>query len=203
VQVLVAERLVATEAAERGLTEVDAPPLVSLAPDRAAMLGLGSVAADLLTRNPLARAVFVAVTASVAVSDDAVLRFYDGNPERFHVPAERVVRHTVSGVTRQRTVRRGELTGPVEDAVFAGEIGAVRTVDDPLGTHTVVVEEARDARVRSLAEARNEIADRLLSAARRRAFTAWLHRHASADVRLAPGFEHPGDPGQPDNTHRH
>jgi [acyl-carrier-protein] S-malonyltransferase len=57
--------------------------------------------------------------------------------------------------------------------------------------------------VRSLAQARDEIAARLLSAARRRAFTAWLDRHADDHVRLAPGFEHPGDPRQPDNTHRH
>jgi [acyl-carrier-protein] S-malonyltransferase len=203
VQVLVAERLVAEEAAARGLTEAAAPALAALAPDRAALLGLGSVAADLLTRNPLARAVFGAVTASVAVSEAAVLRFYDGNPERFGVPAERVVRHTVGGVPRVRTVRRGELTGPVEDAVFGAEVGAVRTVEDPLGTHTVVLVEVRAARVRSLTEARAEIVDRLLSAARRRAFTAWLDRRAGADVRLAPGFEHPGDPGQPDNTHRH
>ena len=203
VQVLVAERLVAAEADARGLSEADAPPLVSLAPDRAAMLGLGSVAADLLTRSAVARAVFAAVTASISVSDDAVLRFYDGNPERFLVPEERVVRHALGGVTRLRTVRRGELTGAVEDAVFAADVGAVRTVVDPLGVHTVLVEEVRVAAVRSLAEARGEIVDRLLSAARRRAFTAWLDRHATADVRLAPGFEHPGDPGQPDNTHRH
>jgi [acyl-carrier-protein] S-malonyltransferase len=132
-----------------------------------------------------------------------VLRFYDGNPERFAVPEERVVRHTVGDVTRLRTVRPGELTGSVEDAVFAGDVGDVRTVEDPLGTHTVVVEEMRAARVRTLAEVRGEITGRLLSAARRRAFTAWLDRHADDAVRLAPGFEHPGDPRQPDNTHRH
>ena len=52
----------------------------------------------------------------------------------------------------------------------------------------------RPARVRPLAEVAPEIAARLLAAARRRAFTAWLDGHAAARVRLAPGFEHPGDP---------
>ena len=34
-------------------------------------------------------------------------------------------------------------------------------------------------------------------------FNRWLDERRSALVRNAPGFEHPGDPGQPDNTHRH
>lgn len=197
VQVLVAERLV-TAAAE-GLS--DAPALTEIAPDRAALLGLGSVAADLLTRNPLARAVFMRVTSSVRVPDAAVEGFYNGNPERFWVPEERVVRHMVGG---RRVLRRGELTGPVEDAVFAAGVGeVVGPVRDPLGTHTLVVEEVRPARTRPLDEVRDEITSQLLAAARRRAFTAWLDERMVTRVRLAPGYEHPGDPNQPDNTHRH
>jgi [acyl-carrier-protein] S-malonyltransferase len=200
VQVLVAERLVEAEAAARGLRA--APPLSAIAPDRAAMLGLGSVAADLLTRNPLARAVFVAVTADVVVSAEAVARFYVDNPERFRVPEERVVRHAVGdGAPVRRVLRRGELTGPVEDAVFAAVAGdVVGPVRDPLGVHTLVVEEVRPARMLPLDESTTEW---LLAAARRRAFTAWLDRRVAEEVRLAPGYEHPGDPGQPDNTHRH
>lgn len=203
VQVLVAERLVAAEAEARGLDAADAPALFALAPDRAAMLGLGSVAADLLTRSAPARAVFVAVTADVAVETQT--EFYERNPERFRVPEERVVTHTIGDAApRRRVLRRGELTGPVEAAVFAARAGdTVGPVRDPLGTHTLVVEEVRPARTRSLAEARDEITAHLLAGARRRAFTAWLDRHAAAAVALAPGFEHPGDPRQPDNTHRH
>lgn len=201
VQVLVAERLVAVEAAARGLDASDAPGLFDLAPDRAAMLGLGSVAADLLTRSPLARTVFMAVTEHVRVAPE---EFYERNPERFRVPEERVVTHTIGdGTPRRRVLRRGQLTGPVEAAVFAAAAGdTVGPVRDPLGTHTVVVEEVRPARVRPLAEVRDEIATHLVAGARRRAFTAWLDVRA-AEVALAPGFEHPGDPGQPDNTHRH
>jgi [acyl-carrier-protein] S-malonyltransferase len=201
VQVLAAERLVAAEARARGLS--DGPPLSALAPDRAAMLGLGSVAADLLTRNPLARAVFMAVTADVVVPAEAVRRYYD--PVRYAVPEERVVQHALGdGPARRRVLRRGELTGPVEDAVFAASAGeTVGPVRDPLGTHVVVVEEVRPARVRPLAEVSGEITELLLSAARRRAFTAWLDLRMSTEVRLTPGYEHPGDPAQPDNTHRH
>jgi [acyl-carrier-protein] S-malonyltransferase len=43
----------------------------------------------------------------------------------------------------------------------------------------------------------------LRAAARRRAFRRWLDGRRAELVRLAPGFEHPGDPRQPDNTHRH
>jgi [acyl-carrier-protein] S-malonyltransferase len=54
-----------------------------------------------------------------------------------------------------------------------------------------------------LREVRAAIARDLLGAARRRAFRLWLDERRAALVRLAPGYEHPGDPRQPDNTHRH
>jgi [acyl-carrier-protein] S-malonyltransferase len=43
----------------------------------------------------------------------------------------------------------------------------------------------------------------LRGTARRRAFRLWLDAKRADLVRLAPGYEHPGDPRQPDNTHRH
>ena len=47
------------------------------------------------------------------------------------------------------------------------------------------------------------IATMLAGAARRRAFRLWLEQRRAALVVLAPGYEHPGDPRQPDNIHRH
>jgi [acyl-carrier-protein] S-malonyltransferase len=47
------------------------------------------------------------------------------------------------------------------------------------------------------------IVEHLRGAARRRAFRRWLDARRDELVRLAPGYEHPGDPRQPDNTHRH
>jgi [acyl-carrier-protein] S-malonyltransferase len=54
-----------------------------------------------------------------------------------------------------------------------------------------------------LAEVRPMIAEHLRAAARRRAFRLWLDQRRAEQVRLSPGYEHPGDPRQPDNTHRH
>ena len=54
-----------------------------------------------------------------------------------------------------------------------------------------------------LDEVRSAIEEHLLGAARRRAFRLWLDARRAALVELAPGYEHPGDPRQPDNTHRH
>ncbi|QUR66372.1 DUF7158 domain-containing protein [Mycobacterium spongiae] len=54
-----------------------------------------------------------------------------------------------------------------------------------------------------LQQVRSAIAEHLVGAARRRAFRVWLDARRAALVQLAPGYEHPGDPRQPDNTHRH
>ncbi|MED5812809.1 malonyl CoA-ACP transacylase [Mycolicibacterium sp. 050232] len=54
-----------------------------------------------------------------------------------------------------------------------------------------------------LGEVHDRIAAHLRSAARRQAFRQWLDARCSALVELAPGYEHPGDPRQPDNTHKH
>lgn len=55
----------------------------------------------------------------------------------------------------------------------------------------------------SLDAVRPVIAAHLLASARRRAFRRWLDARRADLVDLAPGYEHPGDPRQPDNTHRH
>jgi [acyl-carrier-protein] S-malonyltransferase len=54
-----------------------------------------------------------------------------------------------------------------------------------------------------LGRVRPEVHAHLLGVAQRRAFRVWLDDRRAALVRLAPGYEHPGDPRQPDNTHRH
>lgn len=54
-----------------------------------------------------------------------------------------------------------------------------------------------------LPEVRQAITELLLASARRQAFRRWLDARRAALVQLAPGYEHPGDPRQPDNTHTH
>ncbi len=133
-QLLVTERVVATEAAARGLSAQGAPTEDDLLPDMAVRLEIGSVAASVLS-DPLARALFVDVTEDVDVTDEAVAAYEQRNPSRF--------------------------------ADTAG------------------------------------VAEHLRAAARRRAFRLWLDDRCAALVELSPGYEHPGDPRQPDNTHRH
>jgi [acyl-carrier-protein] S-malonyltransferase len=133
-QLLVTERVVAAEASARGLIADGAPTEDDLLPDMAVRLEIGSVAASVLA-DPLARALFASVTATVDVTDDDVAAYQARNPQRF-----------------------------------------ANTSD---------------------------VADHLRGAARRRAFRLWLDAQCAALVQLAAGYEHPGDPRQPDNTHRH
>ncbi|ORA85075.1 malonyl CoA-ACP transacylase [Mycobacterium malmoense] len=154
-QLVVTERVVAAEAAARGLTGRDAPTEAELLPDVTARLEIGSVAAAVLA-NPLARALFADVTAAVRVSDGEVADYHARNPLRFAAPRP-----------GPHGWRVPPLAGP------------------------------------SLADVRAAVAEHLRGAARRRAFRVWLDSRRAELVRLAPGYEHPGDPRQPDNTHRH
>ena len=73
-QVLVTERVVAAEAAARGLSADGAPSEDDVLPDMAVRLEIGSVAASVLS-EPLARALFASVTAGVDVTDDEVASY--------------------------------------------------------------------------------------------------------------------------------
>lgn len=153
-QLIVTERVVAVEAAARGLTGAAAPNEDDVLPDVTARLEIGSVAAAVLA-DPRARALFAAVTADVVIGDDEVAGYHARNPLRF---------------AQSRSVGHG-WRAPLTDP--------------------------------SLEQVRPAVEQHLLAAARRRAFRVWLDTRRAALVRLAPGFEHPGDPRQPDNTHRH
>jgi len=157
-QLIVTERVVAAEAAARGLTAVTleaAPAEAELLPDVTARLEIGSVAAAALA-EPRARALFAHVTAAVQVSDDDVADYHARNPLRFAAPSP-----------GRHGWRVPSLVGP------------------------------------PLEQVRSAITEHLRAAARRRAFRVWLDERRVALVHLAPGYEHPGDPRQPDNTHRH
>jgi [acyl-carrier-protein] S-malonyltransferase len=153
-QLLVTERVVAAEAAARGLTADGAPTEGEVLPDIAARLEIGSVAASAL-EDPLGRALYADVTSGVQITDAEVEDYHARNPFRFAEPA--------------------------------AAIG---------GWHQPAVAPA-------LADVRAAITQNLLAAARRRSFRVWLDARRAALVELAPGFEHPGDPRQPDNTHKH
>jgi [acyl-carrier-protein] S-malonyltransferase len=103
------------------------------------------------------------------------------------------------------TATADTLPAAVRDAIRAAgtpplRAGPVRT---SLGWHLVAVQAIHPPAVLPYPEARQQIADRLLDRARQRTFARWLDARVATEVRLAPGYEHPADPRQPDATHRH
>ncbi len=154
-QLLVAERVVAVEAGNAGVTGAHAPREDEVLPDDTARLEIGSIAAATLG-DPLARAMYVYVTADVDVTDAEVDDYHARNPLRFARPSR----------------------------TESGWCAATLEAPPPETARPLIVAHLRGA-------------------ARRRAFRLWLDSRCAALVRLAPGYEHPGDPRQPDNTHRH
>ncbi len=114
------------------------------------------------------------------------------------------------------SVAAAALADPPARALFADVTAGVRVADEEVAAYHArnplrFAEPRRDQhgwRAPSpvgppLADVRSAIADHLRGAARRRAFRVWLDARRAELVRLAPGYEHPGDPRQPDNVHRH
>lgn len=93
------------------------------------------------------------------------------------------------------SVAASVLADPLARAVFADVTAGVDVPD----SEAVAYMERNPLRFNSA----DETAEHLRAVARRRAFRLWLDARCADAVRLAPGYEHPGDPRQPDNTHRH
>jgi hypothetical protein len=101
-------------------------------------------------------------------------------------------------------VERGQLVGPLEDAIFAAEPNRViGPVPSPFGWHLVVVEQVRPGRDRTLAECRSEMAAELTEYRRRRAWLDWLDRRVAEAISVPAGEEHPLFRGLPGSAHRH
>jgi [acyl-carrier-protein] S-malonyltransferase len=148
------------------------------------------------------------ITEGIRVDAAAVRTYYERNRDDFRRPDRCLVVHEIDGrpvnAGRPILVRRGDLTGHVEESVFAAPIGdAVAVTDESGHRHLVHVQHVMPGDVAPFEDVREAITESLLAAARRRAFSAWLDRRRTELLWLAPGNEHPGDPSQPDNTHRH
>lgn len=93
------------------------------------------------------------------------------------------------------SVAASVLADPLARVLFVAVTEGVDVTEDAVASY-----QARNpSRYADIAD----VADHLRAAARRRAFRLWLDARCAALVELAPGYEHPGDPRQPDNTHRH
>lgn len=134
-------------------------------------------------------------------------RVIAGEAERLGVtvtaatPDEQTVLPDLTARLEIGSVAANILAGPLARAVYAAVTAGV-DVDD----ETVADYHRRNPNRFNGSQpdgAVPAIAEMLRGAARRRAFRIWLEQRRAALVWLAPGYEHPGDPRQPDNTHKH
>jgi [acyl-carrier-protein] S-malonyltransferase len=187
-QVLLTEKLCAAEAAARGLDATADPP-VSL--DQRAAVELGSIAAAAFEGSAAVRAVFAAVTADVTVTPDEIASYRAAVTDS--KPASTVWRLATPD---------GEFEAD-PDTLPSGLAAALRAAPPgrqvTVGTWTAALVERRQP----TDEGDDDPAGWLLECARRIAFVRWLDHTRAERLTLVPGLEHPGDPAQPDNHHRH
>lgn len=184
-QVILTEELCAAEAAARGLS-VDASGPVRI--DQRAAVELGSITAAAYEHSPAVRAVFAAVTAGVEAPAGEVAA-YRANVDR---PAGPVWRVAMAG--GEFDADPDTLPGPLAAALRAALPGHAVSVDGWTATLVGATDRTGD---------RPDATQELTAAARRVTFVRWLELARARHLRLVPGLEHPGDPRQPDNLHRH
>jgi [acyl-carrier-protein] S-malonyltransferase len=192
VQLLTVERLVEQTAAGWGADSGEVDEMVEL--DQITGLELGSVLTAVLLSSPAARTVYWRVTEGLEPTEEQIADYYRRNRDDLTEPETRLVR----------------LVPDVHDGRSEQSLGWVLPSQLPSGPVTVaggrwrvVVDDVRPGRVPGLAEARERIVTELGGAARRHAFVSWVERARQDRVVLHEGYEHPADPRQPDNTHRH
>lgn len=225
-QRVVLGRLLERHPAARGL----APRAETPKPDPAL---LGAAAADVLATSGAARAVFAAVTAEVTVPEEMIREQYASQADRYARPERWVIRQAFlardpadpagpaapsssgrlgplpelrAALGRAAPVEVDRATLVPELRAAAGSRPAGRTVGPVrgrLGWHLLAVDAVRPAGRVPYGEVRDRVAAALLDRRQQLAFARWLDAELAARVRLAPGFEHPADPRQPDATHRH
>ncbi|MGH3910090.1 MAG: peptidyl-prolyl cis-trans isomerase [Pseudonocardiaceae bacterium] len=222
VQLMATELLVEDEAdaAELRPAERHGPDLAA-----AEALEVGSITAAVLAGSPLARALFHHVSGAIEATEEEVRGYFSRNRAAYRYEQTRRVEHFLfgdedtaraaraalgrgahppAGRRLAGLVHRGDLTGALGDAVFAVGVGqVVGPLRSDVGWHVLRVDAVTPAGSAPYESVKGEIAARLTAAARRRHFARWLDERRTARARLRPGYEHPGDPRQPDNSHRH
>ncbi|GAA1080348.1 DUF7158 domain-containing protein [Kitasatospora arboriphila] len=180
-QVLLTEALCAAEAAARGLDCAAAPP-VRL--DQRAAVELGSITAAAFEGCAAVRAVFAAVTADVAVPQPGL-----------HRPVP------VLATVWELATPDGDFEADPETLPVA--LAAALRAAPPGHRVTAAGWTAALVSTRTRTVPGPDAAPDPLPPARRLAFVRWLDHARAHHLTLVPGLEHPGDPTQPDNHHRH
>lgn len=207
-QVILTERLCELEARRHGVDFSGAAPERL---DRRAAVELGSITAAAYGGSVAVRVMYAAVAASVAVPDQAV---HHDPPQpsgyRYRLrhglyddeAAARQAAVSPSFLAPMGEVRLDELPRALADALSGALRGdLVGPVATGLGWHVALVDDVLPPAdlAPDPASARAE----LHAAEARRAFAEWLDQRRAELLDLVPGLEHPGDPRQPDNHHRH
>lgn len=199
-QVILTEALCEAEAAAR---ELPLDPRRYARLDHQSAVEYGSITAAAYQGSPAVRAVAADVTAGVDVTEEELRRYWSATARP--VPARWVLRHRLDGAPAHRLgpVSALDLPAALAGALQAASPGDTVTASDRLGRHEAHVLEVLPAQVPCFERDEPDLRTRLAAAARRRAFAHWLDAARAHRVRLVPGLEHPGDPRQPDNHHRH
>jgi [acyl-carrier-protein] S-malonyltransferase len=197
-QVIMTEELCAAEAGRLGLATVLTPAAVAVA-----AVELGSILAAAWANSEAVRAVFVQVTAAVEI-DEADLRGY-WRATASAVEERWSLRHAVDGgrLHELGPVGADRLPTAIAAALRGRPVGARFEVSDAIGRHTVIVDAWWPPREPDYAADAPQLREQLLASARRAAFVRWLDAARAARVVGVAGLEHPGDPHQPDNHHKH
>jgi hypothetical protein len=182
--------------------------------EEARTAGIVGSRSETLTTGDVARLVEL-VTVEVHVPEAEARNYFERNLDLFTRPAARTVRLVTCSSEAAAasadleavvplTIRRGELVGAVEDAIFGAAVGVlVGPIETELGWHCARVEAETDESIVPFVEARPEIEAELLRAARLVAFDEWLAGRRRTLARLRPDFDHPGHPGHGSSSHRH
>ncbi|MFF0866978.1 hypothetical protein ACFYUV_34815 [Nonomuraea sp. NPDC003560] len=154
-----------------------------------AAVELGSIAAAAYEGSAAVRAVYEAVTADVTVSASEAAAYREATTRPPTGPTWRL--RTPDG---EFDADPGSLPVALAEALAATVPGQTVTAGPWTATLVTRHDPVPD---------RDAPADGLLDSARRVAFVRWLDHARAHRLRLVPGLEHPGDPAQPDNHHRH
>ena len=187
-----------------GGEELPAQP-ASLAPGPMLSIELGTVVVAVLARSPAARAVYEQVTACERVSPDEVASYMKRNSVKGKNSTQLLVRQWRSG----RAMNQGR-PFPVLPTDFPPETGERlcaaadgESLCFPDGSTIVLCRRLTGAGQGEQGDQGDEIADLLLHAKQRAAFGLWAASLVRERAVFMPGYEHPGDPSQPDSWHNH
>jgi len=181
-QVLLTEALCTAEARARHLDRTAPAPPVRL--DQRAAVELGSIAAAAFEGCAAVRAVYAAVTADVAAPPTA--------PR--HLAAAPTVLWQLATPDGDFEADPDTLPTVLAAALRNAPPGRQVTVDGWTATLLATCTPSGPP---------SDPTPDLLDSARRTAFVRWLDHARAHRLTLVPGLEHPGDPTQPDNHHRH